>query len=72
MDLKATDERFGHLPVVTSGKVYNNNARVRPTGANDYWESATVHPEWVLADLIEIFHPGLQADHHLKYYRKLK
>ena len=72
MELEATDERFAYLPVVLSGEVYNNNARVRSTGANDYWESATVRPDLVLADLIEIFHPRLQTDHHLIYYRKLK
>jgi iron complex transport system substrate-binding protein len=71
-EIEATDERLGSLPVVRSGEVYNNNARVGPSGANDYWESATVRPDLVLADLIKVFHPGLLTDHPFTYYRKLK
>ncbi len=39
-------------------KVYNNNLRLTPEGGNDYWESAVVHPDIVLRDLIKIFTPG--------------
>jgi iron complex transport system substrate-binding protein len=71
-DLVAFDERFGELPVVKNGSIYNNNARMSTGGGNDYWESATIHPDWVLADLISVFHPQLMRDHSMFYYRKLK
>jgi iron complex transport system substrate-binding protein len=66
------DERFGLLPVVGNGDVYNNNARMSPGGGNDYWETGTFRPDLILADLISIFHPGLFPDHSMFYYRKLK
>lgn len=57
-------------PVVT-GKVYNNNARTTPGGGNDYFESAVVHPDLVLRDLVKVFHPGLVPEDFV-YYRKLE
>ena len=71
-DIVRLDERFGDLPVVKSGSVFNNDARRSPGGGNDYWESGTVRPDLVLADLIRIFHPDLLTDHRFVYYRQLK
>ncbi len=70
--IAARDERFGNLPVFRNGRVYNNDARLSPGGGNDYWESGVVSPEKILADLIEIFHPGLLPQHQFVYYRKLE
>ena len=71
-DIIELDERFGNLSVQKNGQVYNNDARSNAAGGNDYWESATVRPDLVLADLIEVFHPGLLTDHRFVYYRQLK
>lgn len=71
-DLVAFDERFSELPALRNGSIYNNNARMNPGGGNDYWESATIRPDLVLADLISVFHPQLMTDHSMFYYRKLK
>jgi len=71
-DILLLDERLGDLEVVKKGSVYNNNARINPSGGNDYWESGTVRPDLVLADLIEVFHPDLLTDHSFVYYRQLK
>ena len=71
-DLVRFDERFRKLEVVRQGRIYNNNARMNPSGGNDYWESGTVRPDLILADLIKVFHPELMEDHQFKYYRKLK
>jgi iron complex transport system substrate-binding protein len=71
-DLVRFDERFSSLGVVKQGRVYNNNARLNPSGGNDYWESGAVRPDLVLADMIKIFHPDLMEDHRFRYYRKLK
>ena len=43
---------------VVSGRVFNNTRRMQPGGGNDYFESGTVRPDVVLADLFSIFHPG--------------
>jgi iron complex transport system substrate-binding protein len=58
--------------VLKNGHVFNNDARSSLAGGNDYWESGTVRPDLVLADLIEVFHPDLLTDHSFVYYRQLK
>ncbi len=65
------DARFRHFPPVVSGKVFNNIAKVNATGGNDYWESGLIHPDIVLRDLINIFHPGSGLKQELVYYKKL-
>lgn len=71
-ELIAFDGRFGELAVLKNGDIYNNNARLSEGGGNDYWESATVRPDLILADLILAFHPELLRDHSMFYYKKLK
>ena len=71
-DILLLDERLGDLNVLKNGHVFNNDARSSLAGGNDYWESGTVRPDLVLADLIEVFHPDLLTDHSFVYYRQLK
>lgn len=71
-DIGRMDERFMDLRVVQEAQVYNNNLRTSTMGGNDYWESGTIRPDLVLADLIRVFHPDLLADHRFVYYRQLK
>lgn len=71
-DIGYMDERFMDLEVVRKGRVYNNNLRINREGGNDYWESGTLRPDLILADLISIFHPDLLSDHEWVYYRQLK
>ena len=70
--LNRFDVRFKELPVLNSGEVYNNDFRKGAGGGNDYWESGTIRPDLVLADLVRVFHPDLLTDHPFIYYRKLK
>jgi iron complex transport system substrate-binding protein len=71
-ELRHFDQRFSELGVIQNAQIFNNNNRLNSTGGNDYWESGSVRPDLVLADLIQLFHPDLLADHHLFYYRPLK
>lgn len=71
-DILLMDERLGDLDVMKSGSVFNNSARSSAAGGNDYWESGTVRPDLILADLIGVFHPDLLRDHRFVYYRQLK
>lgn len=41
------------------------------TGKVPYYEEIPFHPEWLLRDLVKIFHPGAQEGYKLKYFRKL-
>lgn len=71
-DILHLDSRLGDLKVVTGSHIFNNNARISKGGGNDYWESGTVRPDLILADLIHVFHPDLLTDHQFAYYRQLK
>lgn len=42
------------------------------TGAVPYYEEFPMHPDWLLNDLIWIFHPELVPDYIPRYYKKMK
>ncbi len=62
------DSRYTHIAAFRQGQVYSPSARVIPGGGNDYWESAVVHPELLLADLAEL---ARGRDDSLYYWRKI-
>jgi iron complex transport system substrate-binding protein len=66
----AADERMAHFAAFRSGRVYNNDRRTNPSGGNDYWETGSLRPDLILADLLEILHPEL-IDHELVFHRQL-
>jgi iron complex transport system substrate-binding protein len=70
-DIVARDVRYKDFRPFKQGAIYNNNKRVNDIGANDYWESGTVNPHLILADLIRILHPELLPKHELVYYKQL-
>ena len=70
-ELKAACPKFMDTECVRKGKVYNNNLRTTPSGGNDFYESAIVHPDLVLRDLIKIFHPDAVPEEFV-YYKKLQ
>jgi iron complex transport system substrate-binding protein len=70
-ELMAFDARFSQLPAVKKSQVYNNNLRTSPGGGTDYWESGVVHPDLILRDLVNIFHPQLNVVRDFNYYKKI-
>lgn len=69
-DILASEPRCKVFPPLQSGRVYNYTKAICPSGGYDYFESAVVHPDWVLRDLAKIFHPKLfQSDTF--YYHQL-
>ncbi len=71
-ELLSADERFGHFQALKEGRVFNNNRRVNEHGGNDIFERGASHPEEVLADLIQIFHPELLPNREFVFYKQLK
>ena len=68
-ELEAIDEKHTWFKSFQTGLVYNFRRRALPSGANDFWESGTVHPERILQDLQHI----LEGDTTQLYYvEKLK
>lgn len=63
--------RFADVRAVTARQVYNNTARMTPSGGNDFYESGTVRPDAVLSDLIKIFHCN-DSVASLNYYIRLE
>jgi len=41
------------------------------TGGIIYFESSPLHPDWVLEDLIQIFHPDLKLDKNFHFFKKI-
>lgn len=75
-EISGADERFATLAAFSSRRVYQNDARMNQVGkqgvgGNDYWETGTLRPDLVLADLLRIFHPELMSEHELVYHRQL-
>lgn len=70
-ELKTMCPKFTDTRCFRSGQVYNNTARTNAAGGNDYFESAVVHPDLVLRDLVKIFHPEL-VEEDFVYYKQLK
>ena len=69
--LLAAESRYSVFRAVRDKRVYSVSNRINDRGANDFWESAVVRPDAVLADLLAIAHPELIADHRWNYYKPL-
>ena len=70
-EVKAACPKFVDTRCFRNGYVYNNNACTNAAGGNDYFESAVVHPDLLLRDLVKIFHPEL-VEEPFVYYKRLK
>ena len=70
--LVAQDSRFAEFGAYKNGAVWNNDLRSNAAGGSDYYESAVVRPDLVLADLVAIVHPDKLPGHEFYYYRQLK
>jgi iron complex transport system substrate-binding protein len=71
-EILSQDARYEAFRAFRTGAIYNFNRRVNEFGSSDYWESGAVNPQWVLADLIRILHPGTLPADTLIYYKQIK
>lgn len=71
-DVLALDERLSGFAAFQNGQLYTNNARSNANGGSDYYETGYARPDWLLADLVSIFHPDLLPDHELYFYKPLQ
>ncbi len=69
--LIAAEERYSVFEAVKQHRVYSVFNRINQHGGNDFWESAVVRPDLVLADLLAIAHPDLLPGHIWNYYKPL-
>jgi iron complex transport system substrate-binding protein len=66
-----TEKRYALFKAFNDARVYNYNKKINAQGGNDFWETGVVRPDWVLSDLIEIFHPNKNNQTNLFFYRRL-
>ncbi len=65
--LKAEYAPYAYFSAFKDKKIYGCN-----TEKNRYYEELPAHPDYVLKDLISIFHPDLLPGYERKYYSELK
>ncbi len=70
-DIIAADERYADFKALKNKELYNGSKRKSPEGGYDIYESAVVHPDLVLKDLIKAFHPNLLTDYEFYYYERV-
>ncbi|MFT4901049.1 MAG: iron complex transport system substrate-binding protein [Lentimonas sp.] len=71
-ELFAANSRFRKFRAAQQGSVYNNTKQVGLKGGNAIWERGIVHPDQVLEDLIQIFHPENNSPRDFNFYQRLK
>jgi iron complex transport system substrate-binding protein len=70
-DAVAEDSRYARLPSFGASNVYGNDKRVNATGGSDYYETAVVRPDLVLADLVSVLHPNVLPNHTTVWFRHI-
>lgn len=70
-DGKNRDPRHALFESFRAGRVWNNDL-VRCGAGNDFFEKGSMRPDWILADLIALFHPELLPGHRFRWYRRLE
>lgn len=73
-ELLANESRYAAFKAFQNGNLYNNNLHTNTLGYSTYWETGMIHPDRILSDLIQIFHPELkgQLKNDLYYYKQIK
>ncbi|MEA3448065.1 MAG: hypothetical protein U9Q98_06400 [Bacteroidota bacterium] len=64
------DRRMASFDELSGLKIYNNNRRKSGRG-NDFFESAVVHSDRVLSDLMKIFYLDMANADSMRYYTVL-
>ncbi len=70
-DARAEDSRYARLLPFQAANAFANDLRVNATGGSDFFETAVIRPDLVLADLVSVLHPELLPNHQLVFYRRL-
>lgn len=66
-DLKTEYAPYANFDAFTNHHIFGCN-----TGIVPYYEEFPLHPDYLLADFIWIFHPELMPDYTPRYYKKLQ
>lgn len=70
--LEKDSEHYTRFKAFQNHKIYTYSLTTGPTGGITYFEIAPNRPDWVLKDLIHIFHPDLLKDYQPHFYKPLQ
>lgn len=65
--LKADYAPYAGFRAFREGRVYGCN-----TGKVPFYEETPFHPEWLLEDLVRLFHPALLGEGECRYFKRLQ
>ncbi len=69
--LSDSESKYHDFKAFREGKLFNYYKRASENGGSDIFESAIVHPNLVLRDMIQIFHNDSLKPKDLYYYIQL-
>lgn len=67
-----SNPHYGQFTSFKNKKVYSYSVNKGAKGGIIYFEWSPTRPDWVLKDLIKIFHPELLPNHKLFFFQKLE
>ena len=65
------ENKYNLFDVVKQKNVYSKDLKKGQTGGILYYEQGSLHADWILKDLIKIFHPNLVPNYNMHFYQKL-
>lgn len=71
-ELSYRDLRMEYTPYENFAAFKNKQIYTCNTGKVPYYDEFPIHPDYLLKDLIKIFHPELLPDYELRYYQPMK
>lgn len=71
-ELAQMDHKHTWIAAYQTGQVYHLMKRATREGGNDFWERGVVHPDEILEDMIQIFHPHPTCTRELMYADSLR
>ncbi|HLF53451.1 ABC transporter substrate-binding protein [Flavobacterium sp.] len=71
-EMSDSNPHYGQFASFKNKKVYSYGINKGAKGGILYFEWSPTRPDWVLKDLIKIFHPELLPNHKLFFFQKLE
>ena len=71
-EMNDSNPHYKEFNAFKNKKVYSYSINKGAKGGIMYFELSPTRPDWVLKDLIKIFHPELLPNHKLFFYQKLE
>jgi iron complex transport system substrate-binding protein len=69
-ELFAENNLYTLLPITKTRQCYNYN-KTQCGECNDYFETSTLHPDYVLADVIQILHGDSTAQQNCRFFQQI-